>query len=284
MKLLIAKSPWEVYDDPLARTVQRIVAAGYDAIEVDAFNRPEPVDVVRGVLRDAGLPVIVQIGGRGRTPAEQINTLEQRYIHGLAFDPLFFNSHTGVDHFGFDDNLRIFRRCAELEQRYGVPIVHETHRGRAMFSVPATLQYLRSMPGLRLTADLSHWFCVHESDLSDQEAALDEVLPRVDHVHARVGFGEGPQVSDPRNPLHAAHLARSCELWRRVVRHAAARDRLMLTMTPEFGPVPYTPLCGREPSPVSDPWEINLWMRDRLRQEFGLDVDPPLGLEAGVVS
>ncbi|MBC8041610.1 MAG: sugar phosphate isomerase/epimerase [Opitutaceae bacterium] len=212
--------------------------------------------------------MIVQINSRGPTVEDQLRSLEQRYEHGLFASPLFFNCHTGRDHFSFDDNLRIFERAAELSARHGVPILHETHRGCALFNAPVAVRFLQALPELRLTADLSHFFCVHESDLSDQEAALDVILARADHIHARVGFAEGPQVSDPRNPLHAAPVARSFELWRRIIARACAEGRESFTATPEFGPVGYMPLLGREPVTVADPWEINLWMRDELRCQF----------------
>ena len=268
MKLLVSKSPWEIYEEPLGVCLARIEAAGYDALEIYLAERPEPLAQVQSLLREWRKPVIVQIGTGGATPAEHLQTLQQRYEQGLIAEPLFFNCQTGRDHFAFEDNLRIFERAAELEARHGVPIRHETHRGRALFNLPLTLRFLQALPQLRLTADLSHWFCVHESDLTDQEAGLMQALSRVDHIHARVGFAEGPQVSDPRNPLHASWLQRSMDLWRGIAARAQAEGREWLTVTPEFGPVGYMPLQGALPVAVADAWEINLWMRDRLRAEL----------------
>jgi sugar phosphate isomerase/epimerase len=268
LKLLVSKSPWEIYGDPLEASLGWIVSAGYDAVEINLFDRPEPLSEIKTLLRSAGLPVIVQINSRGRTVEEQLRTLEQRYEHALFASPLFFNCHTGRDHFSFEDNLRIFERATELTALHGIPILHETHRGCALFNAPLAVRFLQALPSLRVTADLSHFFCVHESDLSDQEAALDVILARADHIHARVGFAEGPQVSDPRNPLHAADVARSFALWKRIVERARAEGRTTFTVTPEFGPVGYMPMRGSEPVPVADPWEINLWMRDALRREL----------------
>lgn len=268
MKLLISKSPWEIYDEPLAACLERIDAAGYDVLEVYLVARPEPLAEVQSLLRQWRKPVIVQINTDGVTLEQHRQTLQQRYEAGLFAEPLFFNCQTGRDHFCFDDSLRLFEFAAELQARHGVPIRHETHRGRALFNIPVTLRFLQALPELRLTADLSHWFCVHESDLSDQEADLATVLAHVDHIHARVGFSEGPQVSDPRNPLHAPWLARHLDLWRQVAQRARAEGREWLTVTPEFGPFGYMPLQGAEALPVADAWEINLWMRDRLRTEL----------------
>jgi thioredoxin reductase len=71
---------------------------------------------------------------------------------------------------------------------------------RALFTAPLCHAYLQAVPGLRLTADFSHLLCVHESNLSDQPDAVEAIIAAADHIHARVGFCEGPQVSDPRNP------------------------------------------------------------------------------------
>ena len=180
------------------------------------------------------------------------------------------NCQTGRDHFPFEDSgpaLRAWPRA--LREERGVPLLHETHRGRALFTAPAAAAFLAAVPGLRLTADFSHWFCVHESDLADQPGAVAAAVAASDHVHARVGFAEGPQVGDPRGEAFAPWLALHLELWRRIVVARARDGRPFLTLTPEFGPPPYMPLRPLENEPVADAWEVNAWMRDRLALEFG---------------
>jgi hypothetical protein len=270
MKILFAKSAWETHNAPLGQFVERTLADGYDAVELYLLGRPEkPAETVR-LLHEASLPLIAQIATVGTMADEHTRSLESRYEYAISFNPSFINCHTGRDHFSFDDNFRIFQRAEELVARHGIAIRHETHRGRALFGLPASVQFLRAVPSLRLTADLSHWFCVHESDLSDQEQSLSEVLDRVDHLHARVGFTQGPQVSDPRNPAHAGPLARSMELWTRILQSANHRGLTEFTITPEFGPVPYMPYNGRLDEPLADAWEINRWMRDYLRENLKL--------------
>jgi hypothetical protein len=51
---------------------------------------------------------------------------------------------------------------------------------------------------MKITFDASHWVCVAESYLDDQAAAMELAIERADHVHARVGYPEGPQVPNPR--------------------------------------------------------------------------------------
>ena len=82
----------------------------------------------------------------------------ERYLYHLASaHPLFINSQSGKDFFSFAQNKAILERAAAIAEETGVKIIHETHRGRFSFSTTATLAFLEALPGLRLTADFSHW-------------------------------------------------------------------------------------------------------------------------------
>lgn len=200
---------------------------------------------------------------------DHLRSLESRYLRAVELDPLFVNCHTGRDHFSFRDSFKIFEKGQRLIQEHGVPIRHETHRGRALFSLPATRLFLHAIPGLQLTADFSHWVCVHESDLSDQPEDLNSAMWAAHHIHARVGFDQGPQVGDPQNPVYAPWLQLFTSWWTRIVRLRREEGLDYLTISPEFGPTPYMPLNGQSPLPVADAWEVNLWMLAYLRQELG---------------
>jgi len=56
------------------------------------------------------------------------------------------------------------------------------------------------VPELLLCADLSHFVVVTETHPADWKLteAIDALADRVIHIHARVGYEEGPQVNDPR--------------------------------------------------------------------------------------
>ena len=69
-----------------------------------------------------------------------------------------------------------------------------------MFAASLTRQYMEKIPELKLTFDVSHWCNVHESMLADQQETMNMALQRVEHIHARIGHPEGPQVNDPRAP------------------------------------------------------------------------------------
>ena len=271
MKTLFAKACWEVYDRPLDWFVGEAAVGGWHATEIYLAGRPEPIPDIRRLHRDAGIGLIAQISTVGQTPAEHLSSLAEAYHHVLPCEPLFVTSHTGRDIFSFDYNRKLFEAAVELSAREGVPLLHETHRGRALFTAPLCHAYLEAVPGLRLTADFSHLLCVHESNLSDQPEAVDAIIAAAAHIHARVGFCEGPQLADPRNPAYRDWVDLSVGFWTRIREHLAAEGRDFMTVTPEFGPPPYAPLSGISEQPTADPWQSNHWMREELTRRWGLD-------------
>lgn len=58
---------------------------------------------------------------------------------------------------------------------------------------------------------------------------------RVDHLHARVGTAEHPQISDP---LEAKDECERMQGWWEMIWHAQ-RDRQWISLVPEYGPAPY---------------------------------------------
>jgi sugar phosphate isomerase/epimerase len=265
MRLLFAKAKWEAWGEPLATFLPRAATAGFDATEIYLPSLAESPEEIRAAHAAAGLGLVAQITTLGDTPDEHARCLEQRYLHAIRCHPLQIDCHTGSDAFSFDDNLRLFQLGLELEHTHGVALCHELHRGRALYNAPDTLRYLRALPSLRLNADFSHWQVVHESDdLARHATAVAAVITRAYHIHARVGFAEGPQIPDPRAPEWAAQLALNTAWWRRITEARRTGGTAFLTVTPEFGPVPYMPTIPHENRPVADAWEINCWMRTHL--------------------
>lgn len=182
--------------------------------------------------------------------------------------PLLVNSHTGRDFWPAARIDPLIEVAAAAADRLGVPVLHETHRSRFPYSAAVTVDYLRRHPELRLTADLSHWACVSESLLEDQAELLDEAFERVDHLHARVGWAQSAQVPDPRDarwrPAVDAHVG----WWREIVRRRAAAGASSQTVTMEWGPPPYMPVDAISGEPTLDHQELNLWLRELLRDEL----------------
>ena len=65
-------------------------------------------------------------------------------------------------------------------------------------------------------------------------------IERADHIHARIGHPEGPQVNDPRAPEWEAAVKAHFGWWDKIVeRKKKAGERL--TILTEFGPADYMP-------------------------------------------
>jgi hypothetical protein len=136
-----------------------------------------------------------------------------------------------------------------------------------LYSAPVALKYVENLPDLRITFDVSHWCNVHESLLADQQETLSQALNRVDHIHARIGHPEGPQVNDPRAPEWNDAVQAHFAWWDTVVTRKKNEGKLMTFLT-EFGPVDYMPALPFTRQPVADQWEINKHMLDTLRARY----------------
>lgn len=269
MQLLFAKSKWEKPEAGLPEFLAQIKEAGFDASELYLPAITETDREVREAHAGCGLRMIAQIVTDGETPAAHGESLRRLYDRALSCGAMQVNCHTGADWFAFADNMQLFEAALELEGRNGTTICHETHRGRALYNAPDTLRYLAGLPELRLTADLSHWQVVHETDdLARQSAAVDAVVRSAWHIHARVGSSQAPQVSDPRAPEFAAQFAVLRDIWHRILQARAADKADFVAVTPEFGPPPYQQVEPRTGRPAADPWQVNLWMRESLRRSW----------------
>jgi hypothetical protein len=268
MRIVFSKSKWEMWDDPVERFLDRTRRDGFTATEIYLASVSEPAGEIAALHRAYGLALIGQILTQGDTVADHLRSLEEQAAFALACDPILVNCHAGRDRFTFEENLQVFRRIIALGRESGIPWVVETHRGRPTYSAVDTHRYLEALPALQLTADFSHWMVVQESDLSDQPEAVGLAIERSRHIHARVGYEEGPQVPDPRAPEWQDHVARHVGLWQRIVDHQQRAGAEVLTITPEFGPPQYMHTLPYTNEPVGDVWEINVYMRDLLAKEL----------------
>lgn len=261
-------SMWGMAQPTLGANLQQIKEAGFDGVEMaappDAAKRQE----LRTLLNDLALDIIVQQHSRGATPQEHAQSLAERLPWAVELCPLLVNSHTGKDFFPIKESARIIKQTNKIATKLGLPIVHEIHRTRSLFSLPSTTAILDALPDLKLTSDLSHYCVVHESMLQDQLEALNRVLERTYHIHARVGHPEGPQVPDPRAPEWQAAVDVHVQWWQNVVDHRKKEGSTSFTITTEFGPPNYLATLPYTRQPVANLWEINVWMRDLLKQRL----------------
>lgn len=264
MEIVFCKSKWEMWDAPLDVFLQRVSACGFAATEIYLQSLAAPPERVAALHGEYGLDLVAQVFTEGATPADHVRSLEEQVEVAVRCGVRLMNCHAGRDIFPFEENVRIFQRLIDLGDETGTPLLVETHRRRPTYSAPETRRYLEALPELRLTADFSHWMVVHETDLTDQEATLCMAIERSHHVHARVGYEEGPQVPDPRAPEWERHVHNHVALWQRVVDARRRAGAEVLTITPEFGPPAYMHTHPFSNEPVADAWEVNVYMKGLL--------------------
>jgi len=265
MEIQYFRAMWGMDRPSLAANLCAIRAGGFDGVEMGVPADPEERAELRGLLTELGLSLVVQQWTRGDTPEEHADSFEQQYRAAVDLGPLLVNSQSGRDIYSTAENLLVIDRGHALEAELGVPVCHEVHRGRATFCTATTLALLDARPDLRLTADFSHWCCVHESLLADQDAAVQHAIEHTYHIHARVGHAEGPQVNDPRAPEWRSAVEAHVGWWQRIVDHQRALGRETMTICPEFGPPGYMPTLPFTRQPVTSLWEVNLHMKELLK-------------------
>ena len=185
-----------------------------------------------------------------------------------AYEPVMVCVHALRDRTPFADGCAFLAEALKIEADIGIPVAHETHRGRMLCNPWVTAAYAEKFGDLKFCADFSHFVNVCESLLANMDDLLAPVIAKSIQIHARVGWEQGPQVPDPRAPEWAEHVAAHEGGWDRI--HAARRaaGAEMLAVDPEFGGVPYLPLLPYTRQPMVDLWEVRKWMMERLRARW----------------
>jgi sugar phosphate isomerase/epimerase len=245
--------------------VEKILTAGYEGIEL---YLPAPsgefaslfMKELNEVRRNTPEFIFIaqQLTSPENDPVDEYICRMEKSLTGLAaLQPNFINSHTGKDYYSFDDNCRVIEAALTIGSKTGVRILHETHRGRFSFHAASLLAYLKKFPELELVGDFSHFCTVSESMLQDQTEAIEQIIPHIAHLHARVGHEQSPQVS-----------ALFEGWWQQVIDYKKEKDCKHFTITPEFGPFPYMPTFPFSKQPLGNQWEINEKMMHNLKAKY----------------
>lgn len=278
MKLLCFKTLWG-YEGSLEEAVGQVREAGFEGIE-----GPVPRDEGRAreffeELAVGGVGWICEISTcteegvfvpRAHEGAvEHLRDLEVELARCLEGGPRFVTVMGGSDAWGEGEAMRFYEGVLSLEERYGVGISMETHRGRYGGFPWRMWEVVKALPELKVTCDFSHWCVVAERMVLDEEPGiLMGVARNAYHVHGRIGYAQGAQVPDPRAPEYAYAVEAHERWWDVLWDGMRERGFEEVTMTPEFGPDGYLqvePFSGR---PVADLWDLNRWMGARLVERF----------------
>lgn len=257
--------PWDEF-------AVKVKNAGYDGIEYGIANNTE-TSLLETVWEQAEKQGLLMIPQHYETNHSDINHHRDEYAAWLEkiapFKAIKVNSQTGKDFFTFEENKTLIDLASRFSERTGTPLYHETHRGKFSFAAHIVKQYLDRIPDLQLTLDISHWVNVAESYLENQQDTVELAIQRTAHLHSRVGYPEGPQVSDPRAPEWAEALAHHVAWWKRIAKKTSEESAdAVLTITTEFGPYPYLVHLPYSREPIASQWDINVYMMGVLREEL----------------
>lgn len=243
---------------------------GYDGIEIWWPMEQKAQDELFAALEKNNLEVGFLVGAYQTEYKEHLEYFK-RMVDAAAGNkvqkPLYVNCHSGKDFFDPSDNHAFIQHTSGLAKQTGILICHETHRSRLLFAAPLAKQYIQKNPDLKITFDVSHWCNVSESLLQDQPDTLAMTLERVEHIHARIGHPEGPQVNDPRAPEWDAAVKAHFAWWDQVVARKK-KEGGRITFLTEFGPPDYMPTTPYTRQPLADQWGINVYMMKTLRSRY----------------
>lgn len=265
-ELLIFATNWG-FNGSFEDFASKIKQAGYDGAEIWYPGDEAQRKALFAAFEKHNLKLGFLLGGSDRDPVKHLEQFKTSLEGAAAQKPVYINCHSGRDYFSFEQNKPFIDFTTGVSKKTGVPIYHETHRSRILYSAPVARQFMEKIPELRITFDVSHWCNVHESSLDDQPETLAMTLDRVDHIHARIGHAEGPQVNDPRAPEWKDYVKAHFTWWDKVVERKKKEGRLMTFLT-EFGPVDYMPALPYTRQPLANQWEINKHMLDTLRARY----------------
>lgn len=266
MEIKILCTRWGHENLPIEVFLEKVKSAGYDGVDSWIPENKDDRKMFIKRSKELGLPIVVQQHQAEGTGIEQFcRSFEYHLEAAMECEPAIINSHSGRDFFTLEEQLAVIDAAENFSVKNNIVIAHETHRGRIGFSPGNAKELFKLRPAMKVTADFSHWVCVTESYLEGFKETLDEAIRRTVHVHARVGFPEGPQIPDPRLQEWADPVNYFIDLWSRIIQNKEAEGIAVLTITTEFGPPPYmwTTIPGN--APVASQWELNLFMMHLLK-------------------
>lgn len=259
------------YQDAIAQ-VQNTQLQG---IEGPAPDTRQTRAELNQLLRDHQLSYIAEITTAGSYVPDRQASLDQhlasfqtKLADSLELNPLFVTCLGGCDAWPESQSIDFFSRAIELADEAGVTVSFETHRGRSLFNPWITQRIVERLPAIRLTCDFSHWCVVCERLIDSELDIIQQIAGNAHHIHARVGYDQGPQVPHPAAPEYQPALRAHQKWWEIIWRSQLARGYRVTTMTPEFGPDGYLHEAPFTREPVADLWDLNTWMARTEREHF----------------
>lgn len=255
--------------------LDKVLEEGFDGVEInmpeDAVYRQQFMEKAEP-LRHAGSFTFAGQCVLNLQPEsfdDQYRRYKRRLSDLCSLQPDFVNCQTGKDFYTFDENCRLIELAMNISAKSNIPVYHETHRGKFSFHALTLLPYLEKFPEMNVTADFSHFCCVSESLLTGQEEMLVRIIPHVAHIHARIGFAQGPQVNDFTAPEWKETVHTFLGWWKQILDYHKTKQNF--TILTEFGPDPYMPNMPFTQIPLTDQWQANADMKNLLKQQLTIN-------------
>ena len=266
MRLKLMRHLWGVTEG-FDIAFPKLRAEGFEGIE---WLVPQNVDEFGNLLKVHQFDFMAIVLTQGKTVAEHIAHLRESIERAQPLNPLQITCQPGQDSWSREQSEHFFSEALAIEQEYSIPIAFEIHRGRILFNPWVTRDMLLTFPEMRLCCDFSHWVCVCERLLDSEKDIIQLCAERCIHIHARVGWAESPQVTDPRAPEFLPYLEAHERWWDSVWDAQEARGIETSTLTPEYGPAPYQQVLPYTKMPIADVWEMSRWQAQRELERFSM--------------
>lgn len=244
MRIEFYRTLWGL-EEKLAEYLPKLKERGYHGIETSLlFHSKEQLELIQN-LSQFDLKLILLILTSGKTVNDHLESFKEQLEKSVKLSPVKINVHGGMDCWSWEETRAYFEGVEKLISTCSIPILHETHRGRIMFTPWTTLQVIKTFPNIHLTADLSHWVVVTERHL--EEFDLDTVFTRVDHIHARPCSPQSIQLLDLDEEYYKPDLDAFKSYWLQILRTRRDQGMKVMTVDPEFGPAPYSTIVNGKP-------------------------------------
>jgi len=280
MKLKLFKTRWGA-TGPIEHSIEQAIESGFHGIEGPAPTNSADQQSMSRLLAANNLSYIAEITTAGTyvperqaTLQQHLDSLEKKLEHSAALNPLFVSCLGGCDAWSEQLSYEFFHHAIELANSYQLKISFETHRSRSLFNPWVTQRITEALPEINLTVDFSHWCVVCERLMDTELEVIHAIANNVHHIHARVGYEQGPQVPDPRAPEYKYALDAHQEWWGIIWQSQLKRKCSVTTMTPEFGPDGYLHQLPFSQEPVADLWELNQWIAQEEQNHFDRFIQP----------
>lgn len=265
---LVLMNDWVASMPPRA-LFETAIREGYDGVELWWPSEPSSRRELVSTLEETGASVSLLVGSAESDPESHRRELglQLTAISAAGIAPLHITLHAGRDHWGERELDVLADWIVGERERTRMDILVETHRARMLPTAHSSARLLERHPGLRLTLDVSHWIVSAESLLQDQAEAMALAVSRTDHVHARFGHAQSPQIDDPQAARWASAVEAQLGWWDLVVDRLRSEGR-RATFLAEFGPADYATLDPRTGLPLGDPAVLNRWIAGVIRARY----------------